>query len=77
MYDAVRLLVDVASEYRSDVVLTAGTEGTVVEAFDKPSEGYAVDFAPQDGCPGGTPTACFEVFRNRILSCPKMNAASS
>jgi hypothetical protein len=46
-YDRVRLLVDVASEYR-DQVLARGTEGTVVETFQQPREGYAVDFAIPD-----------------------------
>lgn len=53
LYDRVRLLVDVTSEYR-DQVLARGTEGTVVETFERPREGYAVDFSiPDDRLVGG------------------------
>jgi len=52
-YDRVRLLVDVSSEFR-DEVLARGAEGTVVETFELPREGYAVDFAiPDDRLAGG------------------------
>jgi len=46
-YDRVRLLVDVSSEIR-DRVLPQGAEGTVVETFEQPREGYAVDFPVPD-----------------------------
>jgi hypothetical protein len=53
VYDVVRLLVDVPAEYR-DRVLPRGSVGTVVEAYEHPREGYAVDFAvPDDRLVGG------------------------
>ena len=53
LYDSVRLLVEVPSEYRA-VILPPGTEGTVVETFSSPREAYAVDFRiPDDRLVGG------------------------
>ena len=47
VYDTVRLLVDVPSEFR-DLILPKGSEGHVVERFEQPSEAYAVDFPVRD-----------------------------
>lgn len=47
LYDTVRLLVEVPSEYRT-VVLPRGSEGTIVETFSTPHEAYAVDFRVPD-----------------------------
>jgi hypothetical protein len=52
MYDVIRTLEDVESEYRERTV-PAGTEGTVVEIYQDP-EGYAVDLAiPCSSLSGG------------------------
>ena len=45
--DLIRTLVDVTADF-SDRVIPAGTEGVVVEAYDTPKEGYAVDLAIED-----------------------------
>lgn len=51
--DVVTLLVDVPSDF-SDAVIPRGTHGTVVECYDQPTEGYAVDLAiPDDSLEGG------------------------
>ena len=46
-YNLIRTLVDVQSDFR-DRILPAGTVGTVVECYDNPTEGYAVDLAIPD-----------------------------
>lgn len=46
--DRVELLVDVPSDF-SDVVIPKGTPGSVMEVYDTPREGYAVDVAIPDG----------------------------
>jgi hypothetical protein len=45
--DRVELTVDVSSEFRT-AVIPKGTIGTVVEAYEQPREGYAVDVAIPD-----------------------------
>jgi hypothetical protein len=45
--DLIRTLVDVTADF-SDRVIPADTEGVVVEAYDMPMEGYAVDLAIED-----------------------------
>jgi hypothetical protein len=45
--DTVELLVDVPSDF-SDAVIPKGTVGNVVEAYEIPREGYAVDVAIPD-----------------------------
>lgn len=46
-YNLIRTLVDVQSNFR-DRILPAGTVGTVVECYDNPIEGYAVDLVIPD-----------------------------
>jgi hypothetical protein len=46
-YDLIKTLVDLRSDF-SDRVIPAGTVGTVVEAYERPREGYAVDLAIPD-----------------------------
>ena len=41
-YDCVVLTVDVPGEF-SKAIIPKGTSGAVVEAYDQPTEGYAVD----------------------------------
>jgi hypothetical protein len=45
--DRIRTVVDVTADF-SDRVIPAGTEGVIVEAYETPSEGYAVDLAIED-----------------------------
>ena len=45
--DLIRTFVDVTADF-SDRVIPAGTEGVVVEPYDTPMEGYAVDLAIED-----------------------------
>lgn len=53
VYDAIRTLVDVNSDFRPSRVILAGTRGAVVECYREP-EGYAVDLAiPDDSLVGG------------------------
>jgi hypothetical protein len=52
-YDEIRTVVDVQADFR-DRVIPSGTRGVIVEAYDKPVEGYAVDLAiPDDDLVGG------------------------
>lgn len=48
VYDKIKLLMDVQSEF-SDQAFPRGTIGTIVECYEKPKEGYAVDVALPDG----------------------------
>ncbi|MGA5540617.1 hypothetical protein ACPCIR_02080 [Mycobacterium sp. NPDC051198] len=41
-WDSVVLTVDVPSEFR-DAIIPKGTTGVVIEAYEQPTEGYAVD----------------------------------
>jgi hypothetical protein len=51
--DIVELLVDVPGDF-TDVIIPKGTCGTVVECYEQPEEGYAVDVAiPDDSLAGG------------------------
>lgn len=53
VYDKVVLTVDVPSQFR-DAVIPKGTAGAVIEAYEKPEEGYAVDVAiPDESLVGG------------------------
>jgi hypothetical protein len=45
--DRVRTLVDVTADF-SDRVIPAGNGGVIVEAYDTPREGYAVDLEIED-----------------------------
>lgn len=45
--DKVELVVDVPSDF-SDAVIPTGTRGNVVEVYEAPQEGYAVDVAIPD-----------------------------
>jgi hypothetical protein len=45
--DRIRTVVDVTADF-SDRVIPAGTEGVIVEAYDTPREGYAVDLGIED-----------------------------
>jgi hypothetical protein len=45
--DRVRTVADVTADF-SDRVIPAGTEGVIVEAYDTPREGYAVDLGIED-----------------------------
>jgi hypothetical protein len=45
--DRIRTLVDITADF-SDRVIPAGTEGVIVEAYETPTEGYAVDLAIED-----------------------------
>jgi len=45
VWDRVRLLVDVPGEMSERDVIPVGTLGVVVEAYETPVEGYAVDTA--------------------------------
>jgi hypothetical protein len=45
--DRIRTLVEVTADF-SDRIIPAGTEGVIVEAYDSPREGYAVDLAIED-----------------------------
>lgn len=47
-YDAIRTTAPVASEARAGRVYAPGTDGTIVEAYDQPREGYAVDLEVDD-----------------------------
>jgi len=42
-YDAIRTTVTVESDAQNGVTYPPGTDGTVVEAYERPAEGYAVD----------------------------------
>lgn len=46
--DIVELLVAVPSDF-SDGLIPRGTRGTVVERYEQPKEGYAIDLAIPDG----------------------------
>lgn len=61
IYDCVILTVDVPSEF-SDAIIPRGTSGAVVEAYDQPTEGYAVDV----NIPDDTSSAGFR-YDNVIL----------
>ena len=53
VYDGVRTLVDVVSNFPPARTVPAGTEGTVVECYRDP-EGYVVDLSiPDDSVVGG------------------------
>jgi hypothetical protein len=45
--DRIRTVVDVSADF-SDRAIPAGTEGVIVEAYETPREGYAVDLAIED-----------------------------
>lgn len=46
-WDSVVLTVDVPSEFR-DAIIPKGTTGVVIEAYEQPIEGYAVDVSIPD-----------------------------
>ena len=48
VWDQVRLLVDVPGQMSDRDVIPAGTLGAVIEMYESPSEGYAVDVAVPD-----------------------------
>ena len=48
VWDQVRLSVDVPGEMSDLEVIPAGTLGAVIEAYESPCEGYAVDVAIPD-----------------------------
>ena len=53
VYDKVVLTVDVPSQFR-DAVIPKGSSGAVIEVYEKPEEGYAVDVAiPDESLVGG------------------------
>jgi hypothetical protein len=53
-YDLIRTLVEVQSEFGRKRTMPAGSEGTVVECYTDPVEGYAVDIMiPDDSLVGG------------------------
>ena len=45
--DRIRTVVDVTADF-SDRVIPAGTEGVIVEAYETPRKGYAVDLGIED-----------------------------
>ena len=45
--DIVTLVVDVQGDF-SDITIPKGTRGTIVERYEKPTEGYSVDLAIAD-----------------------------
>ncbi len=47
VYDSIKTLVDIQSEF-FDWVIPYGTIGTIVECYQQPKEGYAVDVAIPD-----------------------------
>ena len=47
IHDRVVLLVDVPCDF-SDDMISKGTQGTVVERYESPKEGYAVDLEVAD-----------------------------
>jgi hypothetical protein len=47
LMDTVELVVDVRSDF-SDAVIPTGTRGTVIERYEMPREGYAVDLLIHD-----------------------------
>ncbi len=47
VYDEIETLMDVQSEFRNRII-PKGTHGTVVERYEYPREGYAVDLALPD-----------------------------
>jgi hypothetical protein len=53
-YDLIRTLVEVQSDFGRDRIMPVGSEGTVVECYTDPVEGYAVDIMiPDDSLVGG------------------------
>jgi hypothetical protein len=46
-YSKIRTLVELHSDYL-DRLIPVGTEGTVIECYEDPQEGYAVDIALPD-----------------------------
>jgi hypothetical protein len=51
--DSVELLVEVPSDFH-DELIPRGTRGVVVERYEHPKEGYAIDLAiPDDSLVGG------------------------
>lgn len=46
---AVRTTVDVISDFRPDRTIPQGTQGHVLEAYESPREGYAVELEMGDG----------------------------
>ncbi|MGG6267739.1 hypothetical protein ACQ4M3_12600 [Leptolyngbya sp. AN03gr2] len=62
VYDLVKTLTQVQSDFKPEVMIPAGTIGTVIECYEQP-EGYAVDLAiPNEQLVGG-----YE-YHNVILS---------
>jgi len=54
LYDEIRRLVDVHSDF-GDRLIPKGTMGAIVECYEHPVEGYAVDLAiPDKRCPVST-----------------------
>jgi hypothetical protein len=54
MYDAIITLVDVEGDF-SGRLIPKGTRGTVIECYNDPQEGYAVDLAiPDPSLVGGS-----------------------
>jgi len=47
VYDSIKTLADIQSEF-FDWIIPCGTIGTVVECYQQPKEGYAVDVAIPD-----------------------------
>lgn len=54
-YDGIRLLVDLRSIFRNRLI-PRGTEGTIVECFEQPKEGYYADFPVPDSTVVGDET---------------------
>ncbi len=53
LYDRIKLLVDINSEFRKKNV-KKGTKGVIVECYSQPIEGYAVDLSiPNEDLVGG------------------------
>jgi len=48
IFDHIRILVEVQEGFPPHRVFPAGTEGTVIECYEEPEEGYAVDLAVPD-----------------------------
>ena len=48
LYDRVRSLVPVHADFGHDRVIPAGSMGTIVECYQQPREGYAVDLEVPD-----------------------------
>lgn len=53
IYDEIKTLVDIPVDF-DNTIIPIGTQGTIVECYEEPQEGYAVDLAiPDDRWVGG------------------------